>query len=265
LFEALIALALSAVVVIGMVLLMGNSMGTANRITQSAQLNDQLRNVMSMMTRDVRRANYSAASVLCYGNPYCSRQDWTLQEGGDALAEEADNPDYMIVQADPPCLLFQLDRAFVNSAEEEEIDGNANNDPKGGFRLEGYPNPRIPEDTVGVIEMWVGDDESPASAPTCGDDRGGGWVPVSDPNVVNIVDFRVDDSLSVEKSIFQDGGEEELTQRQRYLVLAVEGELVLERVRWVAGVNDQMTRRRIEDVIAVRNDYLRPPPEEEAP
>ena len=57
LLETLIALALSAVVVIGMVVLMGNSMWTANRITQSSQLNDQLRNVMSMLTRDVRRAN----------------------------------------------------------------------------------------------------------------------------------------------------------------------------------------------------------------
>jgi type II secretory pathway component PulJ len=232
---------------------MGNSMGTANRITQSAQLNDQLRNVMSMMTRDVRRANYSAASVLCYGNAYCGQQDATRQVGGDASPLSAQ----MIVQ--PACLIFQLDRARdVDNDGDLEIDGNATNDPKGGFRLMTYDNGR--DGTVGVIEMWVGNDNADVSAPGCDDDTGGPWVPVTDPNIVDIVDFSIDDSLSTDKSIFQDSGEEEYTQRQRYLQLAVEGELVLERrMGWVAGSDDIMIRRRVEDIITVRNDYLWPP------
>ena len=60
LVEAMIALALSMIVVASMVAVMANSMGTATRIIEMSQLTDELRNSMSMMTRDVRRANYSA-------------------------------------------------------------------------------------------------------------------------------------------------------------------------------------------------------------
>jgi prepilin peptidase dependent protein B len=242
LMETMISLALSVLVITGMVILMGNSMGTANRITQSAQLNDQLRNVMSMMTRDVRRANYSAASVLCYGNPYCAQQVATLQDGGDTPLGA-----HMIIQ--PSCLAFQVDRP-VREDGALTIDGNATNNSKSGFRL-------VDDDGVGVIEMWV-DEE--AAVPDCDAENDNRWVPVTDPNIVNIVDFSINDSLSVEKSVFQDDGETEYTQRQRYLQLAVEGELVLEqRMGWVAGDNDIMVRRRVEDIITVRNDYLWPP------
>lgn len=243
LMEALIALALSTIVVIAMVALMGNSMGTTNRITQMAQLNDELRSVMSMLTRDVRRANYSKASVLCYGNPYCAQQDLTRQEGGDTPLGA-----HMIVEAG--CLIFQVDRTGADT-------GDATDDSKGGFR-------RVeveirPDEVVGVIQMWVNAD---ATVPACGDAiDAAGWMEVTDPNIVDIVDFSVDDDLSIDKSIFQDDGESEFTQRQRYLRLAVEGELVLERSMVDRlGWNEILrTRRRVQDHITVRNDYLWPP------
>lgn len=236
LLEALISLALSTVVVIGMVMLMGNSMGTTNRITQMATLNDELRNVMSMMTRDVRRANYSAQSLLCYGNAGCSEQDGTRQEGSaDAVGD---------LVVDTGCLIFQVDR-FGN------FDGDATNDSKGGFRL-------IDDDGVGVIQMWV---NTAAAVPGCDDaDGAAGWIAVTDPNIVDIVDFVIDDSASQEKDIFQESGTSSFTQRQRTLDLQIEGELILEqRMGWVAGTDQQMIRRRVEDLITVRNDYLSPP------
>jgi prepilin peptidase dependent protein B len=234
LLEALISLALSTVVIIGMVVLMGNSMGTTNRITQMAQLNDELRNVMSLLTRDVRRANYSAASVLCYGNAGCGDHDQTRQEGsatavGDMVVEEG-------------CLIFQLDRGGS---------GDATNDSKGGFRLGD-------DDGVGVIQMWV---SAEAAVPGC-DDAGGaaGWLPVTDPNIVDIVAFTIRDDNSYLKDIFQEGGESTFSQRQRELELLIEGELVLEqRMGWAAGTDDQMIRRQVRDIIKVRNDYLTPP------
>jgi prepilin peptidase dependent protein B len=236
LMEAMISLALSTLVIVGMVILMGNSLGTTNRITQMAQLNDELRNVMSMMTRDARRANYSAASVLCYGNAGCGEQDATRQEGGDTAVGD-------LVVADG-CLIFQLDRMA-------SPDGNAINDSKGGFRL-------IDDGGVGVIQMWV---NAEAAAPACGDAAdAAGWMPVTDPNIIDIVAFIIDDDESVETSILQEGGASTYTQRQRHLELAVEGELVLEqRMGWAADADDQMIRRRVEDVIIVRNDFLSPP------
>ncbi len=239
LLEALISLALSTVVIIGMVVLMGNSMGTTNRITQMAQLNDELRNVMSLLTRDVRRANYSAASVLCYGNAGCGDHDQTRQEGsatavGDMVVEEG-------------CLIFQLDRR----AGPGETTGDATIDSKGGFRL-------IDDGGVGVIQMWV---SAEAAVPGC-DDAGGaaGWLPVTDPNIVDIVAFTISDDNSYLKDIFQEGGESTFRQRQRELELLIEGELILEqRMGWAAGTDDQMIRRQVRDIIKVRNDYLTPP------
>jgi type II secretory pathway pseudopilin PulG len=64
LLEAMISLALSLVVTTAMVTLMGNSMGSATRIIEMSQLTDELRNAMSMMSRDVRRASRYGALVM---------------------------------------------------------------------------------------------------------------------------------------------------------------------------------------------------------
>jgi prepilin peptidase dependent protein B len=236
LMETMIALALSVVVTTAMVVLMGNSMGTSNRITQMTQLTDELRNVMSMMTRDVRRANYSSTAIYCYGNSSCSEQSETRQTGsatavGDMIVEEG-------------CLIFQLDRLATH-------DGDATNDSKGGFR-------RVEVGGAGLIQMWV---NAGADAPACDDaDDAAGWMAVSDPNIVDITAFVIDDSLSAEKSILQESGATSFTQRQRYLSLAVEGELILEqRMGWNQADDALMVKRRVEDVIAVRNDFLSPP------
>lgn len=236
LMETMIALALSVLVTTAMVILMGNSMGTSNRITQMTQLTDELRNVMSMMTRDVRRANYSSTSVFCYGNSSCSEHAWSRQSGStDAVGD-------MIV--DGECMIFQLDRL-------QNLDGDATNDSKGGFR-------RVVDNGVGIIQMWV---ESDADAPTCGDDIDAvGWLAVTDPNIVDITALAVDDTLSASKSIFQSGGATTYSQRQRQLRLAVEGELVLEqRMGWNQVDDPIMVQRRVEDFIVVRNDFLTPP------
>lgn len=242
LMETMIALALSVIVTTSMVILMGNSMGTSNRITQMTQLTDELRNVMSMMTRDVRRANYSSTSIFCYGNPSCSEHEWTRQ-----IADGADPVTGDLVVEDN-CLIFQMDRLG------NLLDGDATNDAKGGFRL-------VQDDGVGVVQMWVGVDNDDVSSPGCGDDAdAAGWFAVSDPNIVDIVDFTIDDDLSAEKSILQESGTTSFTQRQRQLVLGVEGELVLEQAMgWNRTDNQIMVRRRVDDVIMVRNDYIYPP------
>lgn len=236
LMETMIALALSVVVTSAMVVLMGNSVGTSNRITQMTQLTDELRNVMSMMTRDVRRANYSSTAIFCYGNASCSEHAWSRQTGSASAVGD------MLVETD--CLIFQLDRL-------ENLDGDATNDSKGGFR-------RVVESDVGIIQMWV---NSAADAPACDDaTNANGWMAVTDPNIIDITAFTIDDSMSAEKSIFQQAGTTSYTQRQRQLLLAVEGELVLEqRMGWNQTDNPLMVQRRVEDVISVRNDFLTPP------
>ena len=117
LIELLIALALSLVVTTSMVVLMGNSMGSATRIIEMSQLTDELRNSMSMMSRDVRRANYNVNAIYCFANSDCG-------EGADASAIQAEN---IKIEKDvisggetvDRCMVFGLDRNW---------DGDANND-----------------------------------------------------------------------------------------------------------------------------------------
>jgi Tfp pilus assembly protein PilW len=216
LIETLIGLALSMIVVSSMVALMGNSLGSATRIIQMTQLSDDLRNTMSMLTRDVRRANYNANAYQCYSNSDCGADvDANLQVG--ELTIENTN-----------CLIFNLDR---------DQDGGSDSFRAGGFRLSPSAGP-------GSIEMWVG---NATATPACADGAGAGgnWIAMTDPDFVNITAFTIDSSNSIESSITEEGGGT-LSQRTRQIKVEIVGELIL----------DPTITRTIEDTIRVRNDYL---------
>ncbi|RPH94712.1 MAG: hypothetical protein EHM68_13675 [Lysobacterales bacterium] len=218
LIEAMISLALSLVVTTAMVTLMGNSMGSATRIIEMSQLTDELRNAMSMMSRDVRRANYSSNSIYCYANSDCGIVGGPVEQYAD------------IDPTDGSCFVFGLDRNW---------DG-LTNDGSGAFR-------RVDSGGVGVIEMWVGD-----GAPNCGADNDD-WLPVTDPDFVNITFFDVsddpDETNSFEEEFVDEGGT--ITQSIHEVWLRIEGELIL----------DPSITRRIEDRIRIRNDFISFTPE----
>ena len=214
LVELMIGLALSALVTTSMVILMANSFGTATRIIHMSQLSDELRNSMSMITRDLRRANYSANGIFCYGNSQCGAVGGISQQSGDVLISGE-------------CISYTLDR---NS------DGNAANDPVGGFR-------RVTTGGVGVIEMYTGANSTPCDTDT-------GWFQLTDPGTVNVSAFEINDSASFTR-VIPENETTSFTNRQRQITLALEGQVVLEQE---SGVN--MVNRRIEDVIFVRNDYI---------
>lgn len=222
LIEAMISLSLSLIVTSGMVVLMANSLGTSTRIIQMSQLTDELRNAMSMMTRDVRRANYSANSIYCYGNSECGDPGGLAEQAGD------------IQISGGSCFTFTLDRSF---------DGDATNDAVGGFRLR--PHPTL---GVGVIQMWTG---IAGTAPGCGDSYlTDEWVELTDPNTVNITVFTVDDAGSVTKEVLP-GEPTAYTNRQRQIQIFLEGNLVLEEDR-----GNVVVSRRLQDIIYVRNDFI---------
>ena len=96
-------------------------------------------------------------------------------------------------------------------------------------------------DGVGLIEMWTGD-----NTPDCSDAAGAaGWVVITDPAQMDIFAFSVDDDLSYQQVIL-DNGIDTLSQRVRKIRMGMQGRLVL----------DDSITRRIEDVISVRNDLL---------
>jgi prepilin-type N-terminal cleavage/methylation domain-containing protein len=216
LIEAMIGLALSVIVTASMVGLMSNSLGSASRIIQMSQLTDELRNTMSMMSRDVRRANYSTNSVYCYANSECG-------DPTTGPAVQAADIDVSV----PACLVFGLDRDW---------DGNANNDGGGAFRRETGINER--GENVGTIEMWTG-----TSVPSCDDSSD--WVAITDPDLVDITDFTATMPGTFDGSVEEDGGTT-VTVRTRVVRLQITGELVL----------DRTISRRTEDRIKVRNNLV---------
>lgn len=191
LIEAMIALALSLIVTTSMVVLMSNSLGSATRLIQMSQLTDELRNAMSMMSRDVRRANFSANSIYCYANSDCGVDGSATQYADIAISGE--------------CFRFGLDRDW---------DGDAATDDAGAFR-------RVVTGGVGVIEMWVGD-ASPNCTASSTD-----WVAVTDPDFVDITSFGLDNSGTFDQTIAEEGGAT-LTQRTRQLRMQINGRLSLD-------------------------------------
>jgi type II secretory pathway component PulJ len=216
LLEALISLALGVIVTGAMVSLMGNSMGSATRIIEMSQLTDELRNTMHLVTRDIRRANYSPLSHLCYGNSDCG-SDGTITGHGDISISS-------VLQTDD-CVTFDLDRAW-------DDDGGSTNNDSGGFR-------RTLSGGVGVIEMWIGD-----ASPNC-NANSDDWVAVTDPGFVDITQFTVDDDDSFEDTVSEEGGAT-FNQRVRQINITVSGQLIM----------DNDINRTLIDEIRVRNDFI---------
>jgi type IV pilus assembly protein PilW len=172
LVEILIGLALSLIVTSSMVALMGNSMGTSTRIIKMTQLSDELRNAMSMVTRDVRRSNYSAYAALCYGNSDCGSDT-----GGTTVSD-------LTVAGN--CMVFDVDRDQDNFASAAP----------GAFRL-------ADDNGIGYLEMWVG-----GGTVDCSDDTGQNdddWFALTDPDFVDITAFNIT-PLQIDSSIEEGGG-----------------------------------------------------------
>ena len=214
LMEVLVAMSISLVVTASMIALMANSLGATARIIKMTKLTDDLRTTMQMMTRDVRRSSYNANSMFCYANTNCrSAVDATV--AGD-----------ITINGGNDCFTFLLDR---------DHDGDSTENDAGGFR-------RVISSGVGVIEMWTGN-----AAPDCSVAAGtAGWVQITNPEIMDIFVFSVDDDLSYNEVVLDNSLGNILTAKVRKIRMNMRGRLVV----------DNTIVRRIEDVISVRNDLL---------
>jgi Tfp pilus assembly protein PilW len=124
------------------------------------------------------------------------------------------------------CFTFLMDR---------DHDGDSTEDDAGGFR-------HVTVGDVGIIEMWTGN-----ASPDCSSAAGAaGWVQITNPENMDIFTFSVDDDLSYTQVIKDDGVNPTISQKVRKVRMDIQGRLVL----------DNTITRRMEDVIAVRNDLL---------
>jgi Tfp pilus assembly protein PilW len=189
--ELLIASSLSLVVTASMIALMSSSLGNTARIIKMTRLTDDLRSAMVLMSRDVRRSNYTANSINCFANPDC------LADGS------VDSPGDVVISDNNECFVFSMDR-------DQDGKGSENT---GGFR-------RVVSAGVGVIQMWVGE-----SVPDCAS-ADASWVAVTDVNDIEITGFSVDDDLSYTEVVLEDAEGIQYFQKVRKVRMNISGRLI---------------------------------------
>lgn len=191
LIEVLIASSLSLVVTASMIALMSSSLGSTARIIKMTRLTDDLRSAMLLMSRDVRRSNYSANAINCFANPDCLT-DGSISSPGD-----------VVISDNNECFVFSMDRNQDGTGTE-----NA-----GGFR-------RVLAGGVGVIQMWIG-----ATVPDCAS-ADVNWAAVTDANDIEITSFSVDDDLSYTEVVLEDVEGVQYFQKVRKMRMNISGRLV---------------------------------------
>ncbi|NNL94562.1 MAG: hypothetical protein HKO64_02985 [Xanthomonadales bacterium] len=220
LMEVMISMGLSVVVSMSAVQLLGNTMGHSSKVIQSTQLSHALRASMHVITRDVRRAGYTANAMWCMANTVCV-PDLTVDL---PLGGSFDMPGAIVIDDNDDCIIFQLDRNH---------DGTVSADEYGAYR-------RSVSGNVGILETWTGD-----SAPDC-DAGHASWTPVTERELVDIVAFSLDTNDSFDEVVATDLLGNSTTQRVRRVHVSITGELI----------NDDAVRLHIEDTIDVRNDIV---------
>jgi hypothetical protein len=213
--------------------MMSNTLGTTARIINMTKLQDDMRVAMQMMTRDVRRSSYNAGSLKCYANENCGDDSSEMNGVDIELAIDVQFNDANT------CFYFETDRNH---------DGDSTTDEVGGFRQVIKTN--VQGVDVGVMQMWTGPSDQ---TPNCAEDplvAGSNWVDITNPDSMNVVLFNVDDQLSYDqllrRATLDDGSIFETRQKVRKISMEMQGELVL----------DPSIKRRITDVIDVRNDLI---------
>lgn len=226
LVEVMVGLTLSMMVSGTAITVMGNTLGSGSQVIQSLHLSQDLRRSLQIMTRDVRRAGYTAGAMWCIGNTVCL-PDATVNLPVDAslpLTGSFVMPSGITIDPANDCFSFELDRNH---------DGTVTAGEHGAYR-------RVSRFGVGVLEMWLG-----AGAPDC-DSISGEWVAMTDLQVVDVTWFNVDDDLSYSEVVSVDLLGNTTSQRVRRIRLQVEGRLLAA----------SSFTERIEDIIDVRNDEL---------
>lgn len=221
LIELMVAMVISLVVSGAMVMLMANTLGTGTRTIGMTHLTQEMRTAMQIMSRDLRRANYMRPIDMrkCFGNVNCIADlGFTGKVGAVAIGADSDGDGF------GECLSFWLDR---------NQDGAFTTNDIGAFRL-------FVASGVGrmqVLTNHTGMD--PNNCPT------GTWVSITDPDIIDVQSFIVDDTGTYTEVINGTGS----TQTVQNVRLAMTAELTND------GSGTFTISREIGDNIRVRNNF----------
>lgn len=228
LIELLVAGLISLVAAAGMVIVMANTLGTGTQTIQMARMTQEMRTAMQIMSRELRRANYHADFIACYGNVNC-RNDL----GIDAKINEIGITD----NGDSDCFWFWYDRPQTGTQVA------VNSEPVAAFR-------HTTTSGVGRIQMTT----TRTAAPGC--NLNADWVDITDPAIVDITAFNVTDAESVNETI-NAGGD---TQQVERIGLTITARLTPDTAlpAWLQTANNANAARQLQEFVTVRNHTTSP-------
>jgi len=176
LMELLVAGFISVIVSSGMIILMGNTLGTGTQTIKMTQLSGEMRSAMQIMTRELRRANYHSTYATCFGDLDCLQTNGidskvtevNINDTGDCFWFWYDRPQRC---ASPPCTAAEY------AAAQTLISDAGTKDTIAAFRLATTTD--ADETVIGVIQMTTTGTDASACPST-------GWVDITNPNLVDI-------------------------------------------------------------------------------
>lgn len=197
LMELLVASVISIIAVAAMLIVMASTLGTGSQTIQMSRLSQELRSTLQIVSREVRRANYHANFLSCYGNVDC-RDD--LGIAGVVKEISITN------SGDSDCFWFWYDRPQTGT--QTAVTGET----VAAFR-------RVVVNAVGKIQMTT----TRTTAPTCGaaaaDTQ---WVDITDTDIVDIQTFNISDANSYTETI-NTAGDTQLVER---ITISITGRVV---------------------------------------
>lgn len=221
LIELLVAGIISLIAASGMVIVMANTLGTGSQTIQMSRLSNEMRTAMQIMTRELRRANFHASYLSCYGNVAC-RSDL----GIDTKVKEIT----IVDNGNSDCLYFWYDRP--QSGTQVAV----TSEPVAAFR-------RGVSGTVGKLQMTT----TLTSAPNCA--LSANWIDITDPDIIDVQQFNVVDAGFTE--VINDDGD---TQSVERVGLTIQAKLVKDPLTITGLTAPPNVVRELQEFVTVRNN-----------
>lgn len=237
LIEMLVAGVVSVIAVSAMLILMSNTLGTATQTIELTRMTDELRTGMQIVSREMRRANYHADFLQCYGNVDCRDAIQTTDADDNPITVNISNFINEINITDngtSDCVWFWYDRPAAGMVTGEYV---------AAFRRD------TDADGVGSLQMTT----SLTGAPNCNLDTN--WVDITDPNLVDVLTFDVTDANSVCEDIGTSGNSQVVERIQ--LTVSARPVFNSSVTPWLQGqfTGANSAIRELTEFIYVRNNF----------
>lgn len=221
--ETLIAGATSIIAATGMVLVMASTLGSSSQAIQMTRITQEMRVAMQIMSRELRRANYNASFMACFGDVDCLNTLGIASKVGDIG---------IVDDGDSDCLWFWYDRP------QSDTEVSLMAEPVAAFR-------HTTESGVGKLQMT----NSLTGAPDCSGDAN--WFDITDPALMDVLTFNVDDTGSFAEAIKPGSG----TQHVERIELIMTAKLVKDPPA-LTGISASNSQRELREFIKVRNNTV---------